>query len=74
MSGPAPMDAWDAGTELDGALVLDAAPDELAGSADYFVLGIALGAVLSFGLVLSFLSSWLRHLDQAARDDRESQA
>jgi hypothetical protein len=72
MNRPAPitlLDArYDASADVQCALVtLDAAPDELAGPADYFVLGIALGVVLSFGLVLSFVASWLRQLDQNER-------
>jgi hypothetical protein len=57
---------YDAGSELQCALVVESAAPNLAGPADYFVLGIALGVVLSFGLVLSFVASWLRQLDRDA--------
>jgi len=72
MSRPAPLELrYDPGSEAQCALVtLDAAPDELAGPADYFVLGIALGVVLSFGLVLSFVAAWLGKLDRHALEDR----
>jgi hypothetical protein len=55
---------YDAGSELQCALVVESAAPNLAGPADYFVLGIALGVVLSFGLALSFVASWLRQLDR----------